>query len=377
MLPDLSGLNVHDESDVGVGRGGGRASQAVRTTKQSIAKSKSKPRYQSAFPFDEEEAMDKEPIAILMLCKYKDGPTNLGIWHEWLTKSGRPGSMLFIHGKKFSADEREHPELAGRHAPWTVPSEYKDSIVRINPGMEEETKWAKASLVTATLRLLISTIPEYQDKKFSHFALVSSDSVPLKPAREVGQYGIGSLNGKLSGMMPSTTVRDYEDEEHASQHQAVRLAIRGCENEPRLKDNWWIRNSKFSDGDLNVYSQFWVMAYPDALWLARNAGAVTQMAEDFDALIDCAVNKGTIIRKNIFATDEFVFTTFLRLYESPMYEITMKTGKIMAEQMDEDGKHARAFEYPEQLRSADPNSHKAFFGRKISTRFLNAPVTWR
>lgn len=319
----------------------------------------------------------ERPMAILMLCKYRDGPPNLAIWHKWLKETGRPGSRLYIHGKKFSADEEEHPDLAGQHAPWTVPTAYSDVIRRLPPDLEKETGWAGASLVGATIRLLRKSVADARVSAYSHYALVSSDTVPLKPLHQVGQMEYDEERGVS---LPRTEFAGYEDAQNDIQADSMREAIQRTEGNETLDGNYWTTLDEMP----KVYSQWWVMGEEEASMCIQKEEHLYDLALDYDELYD--VRKGIanppFNPKLHMAADEIVFTAFLNLY-SPRAD-KFHSWKIMAEDTgrDEDdpeaGKHAHAFNTVHQLRQNTDLSEVAYFGRKITYTLPSwAIVTWR
>ena len=111
------------------------------------------------------------PIMVLVLSKSLTGLHNWEAWRRWLTETGRPGSMVFIHGKH----------------PWTVPARYRGLFTRLQPNDEVPTQWGTWSLVEATMKLLERTThlaprlaQHFKCEHFSHFVLVSDDTVPMK-----------------------------------------------------------------------------------------------------------------------------------------------------------------------------------------------------
>jgi len=311
------------------------------------------------------------PMAILMLCKYRDGPPNLAIWHKWLKETGRPGSKLYIHGKKFSADEEEHPDLAGQHAPWTVPPEYSDVIGRLPPHLEKETDWGGHTLVGATIRLLRTSVADARamPSPYSHYALVSSDTVPLKPLHQVGKLEFDEERGMP---FPCTEFAGYRDEMNDIQADSMREAIRVTQGDAKLNGNYWTTLSTMP----KVYSQWWVMGKEEASMCIQKEEYLYDLALDYDELYDArkGIANPPFNPTRHMAADEIVFTAFLNLY-SPRAE-KFYSWKIMAEKQV--GKHAIPFNTVHQLRNKTSLSEVAYFGRKIAYTLPSwAIVTWR
>ena len=165
------------------------------------------------------------PIAVLMLGHAEDGPPNLATWYKWATETGRPGTKIFINHK-----------MTG----WSIPEEYAGTIVRLPyPEFEvRDTAWGRASLVQATLNMLVYAF-DNGGSGFSHYAVVSEDTVPLHRA---------SVYRRLVRLNPGESrIVKYNNEANRNQFVGMSEAlVQWQANNPPdengvQKRNWWVQ----------------------------------------------------------------------------------------------------------------------------------------
>ena len=361
MLPDLSGLAVHDVSPVG--------GKPKKSAKSPVTNSRGITKPMGALrPLAlQAQESDKPPIAILMLCKYHEGPPNLAVWNKWLHETGRPGSRLFIHGKKY-AD--------GTSAPWSVASiqqedggfGYASVMQRMGTNNEKPTEWGGASLVDATIELMeeATHYATKYDVNFTHYALVSSDTVPLKPLSEVECV---TTNG-----VATSTFAPYDDFQHQKQRSLMAKALAVWQAPGSgLAGNYWA--TKIYDHmaiGFPVCSQFWIMSKQDVVHLLEQ-DMIFGMAEAYDKFFEAYKQvKGEDLEP--FAADEVVFMQALLVDDSNPNPAPV-TNKVMAEKQE--GKHAIVHDSVPELRRDCAGSYAASFGRKITRKLPPTEmVTW-
>ena len=256
-----------------------------------------------------------------MLSALKEGPPNLRLWADW-ARSSDPKSRIFINGK----------------CDWQVSTEYNDVVERLDADSEvRNTEWGNASLVKATLAMLEKAVKYKEATHFTHYALVSDDSVPLRE--------IGDLN-----LEPDTSQISYFELSEGRQQQRVQsLALRKWKG----ADNWWVTNA---DSITLPHSQWWVMTPNAALACVEHVEIIHKMADDYDQLFH---NTGFSVHTYV-NPDEIVFGTFLNTKGFP------NSDKVsMSEKMTPDGRHSQIFNSIDELRGNALNARTAPFGRKV------------
>jgi len=415
MLPNLSALQSHGQEDAVGGKAAADAARArfevaQQRHKEARARQQANARKPTA------------PVAILMLSKSATAPLNLAVWAKWLHETGRKGSKIIIHGKH----------------PWQLSPEMRSlGIIRMPAQMEVATEWGRASLVEASMRMLVlATKVSASMGGFSHYMLVSEDTVPLKRLDAIGVED----ESHLVGMDHNT---------NHTQSIAMRDALAAWEaNKPGV-DNWWkdtyARNSHtaYCDKDKTVdapdlpasaytaapedellngrravdapggmrrdqcapahvvaardpdrafplrhyyheyrnpqqffgHSQWWILCARDAAMLVESADTIEKMGTDLDRLLNKTDENPHAVNATTLAADELVIGTWLKCF-SPQ-EVPFVEDKVMAENTGADGKHAREFQSVGALLANAKESAKAPFGRKIARPLHSSEVqTW-
>lgn len=165
------------------------------------------------------------PMAVLMLGHAPDGPPNLKTWYKWATESGREGTKIYINHKATG---------------WSIPEEYADTITRLPyPEFEvRDTAWGKASLVHATLNMLVYAF-DNGNAGFSHYAVVSEDSVPLHRAN--------TFRHPVRLNLDESRIVKYSNETNRNQYIGMSEALVQwqADNPPDengvQKKNWWVQ----------------------------------------------------------------------------------------------------------------------------------------
>ena len=413
MLPNLSALGTHG-APVATGvdaQAAARARFAVAQQRQKEARARAQ----------DNARKPTDPVAILMLSKSETVPPNLAVWAKWLAETGRVGSKIFIHGKH----------------PWELPPEMrKAGMVRLGEKMEVKTEWGEASLVEASMRMLVLATMASKQYGFSHYMLVSDDTVPLKRLDAIGVEDESQVVG-------------MDQSENHTQLLAMRDALAAWEiNNPSV-DNWWkdtyarSSHTAYCDKDQTLdqpglpasaynptpedellngrraidkpggmprdeceaehvvaaldpdrayperhyyhqyrnpqqffgHSQWWILCARDAELLVQNSDIVEKMGKDLDRLLN-KTGKNEHVRKfNSFAADELVIGTWLKCF-SPQ-QVPFVEDKVMAENTGKRGTHARPFDSVGDLLAGAKESSKAPFGRKIVRPLRGAEaITW-
>jgi len=244
------------------------------------------------------------------------------MWAEWARRS-EPKSRIFINGK----------------SEWQVKPEYTDVVERLDADSEvRNTKWGDGSLVKATLAMLETAVTYDEPNDFTHYALVSDDSVPLRE--------IGDLN-----LEPDTSQISYFKKSEERQQQDVQsLALQQWKG----TDNWWVTNADSITP--RPHSQWWVMTPNAARACVQHAEIIRKMADDYDQLFH---NTGWSVHTYV-NPDEIVFGTFLNTNG-----ISNEDKVSMSEKMTPNGRHSQIFESIEELQGTGFIASRAPFGRKV------------
>jgi len=209
---------------------------------------------------------------------------------------------------------------------------------------------------------------------FSHYALVSSDTVPLKPLSDVGSY---DAQGNAQ-----STFAPYEEPQQVKHKQQMDHALGIWRELPAFVASPMNKYARsFHEFPSPGHSQWWVMNKADVVFLLRDPDDVYDMAQMYDQLFD-VYRDGAKTNITPLAPDEVVFLRTLMLNPDTTHALPVEY-KIMAEDTghDEDdpeaGKHAKEFASVSALQNACEGSDVAWFGRKIFEKISpNQLDTW-
>jgi len=232
----------------------------------------------------------KTKMAVLMLGHRRGGPLHLPTWYKWATETGREGTMIFINHKEED---------------WPIPDEYAGVIVRLPyPEFEvRDTAWGRSSLVDATLNLLVYAFNNGAGG-FSHYAVVSEDTVPLARA-DTFRHPV-RLNPHESRIVK------YNNQANRNQFVGMSEALVQWQvaNPPgddcTQKQNWWVqqyaRDAEIGDaGYLDVNEEKDEMGMDDAGRMLPVVEDSYQIADDW---VDSFWNKRRVIGSEDGPTQE-------------------------------------------------------------------------
>ena len=320
-------------------------------------------------------------LAVCMLSALRDGPPNLSLWSDWIGTHGK----IFINGKY----------------DWSIPETIRNAV-RI-PNEIRDTRWSSPECVLATMAMLETALAD--ECQFEHLALVSDDSIPLRP--------IPLLRKDHCYIAP------MESCNVTVQHEALARAIYVWQLR-QMGQNWWVHefadrdpeavcpqlaadqmkglwNGTFrGEGIFNLpyylsaskkhapHSQWLILSRKASKVLALNMELVRRMSTDYDRLMSCVQTSTHDHIANPIACfagpEEVIFGTFMKLFRDDVGPVQNR--RVMAENMAADSKavlHAVAWPSHKAMLKHCRRASGIFrcpFARKIQFRITDLRSIW-
>lgn len=226
-------------------------------------------------PLTNAASIDADGVAVCMLSKaVVHPPPNLDLWSQWLRRG-----KLFVH-RKYTKD--------GDSRLWDDPGLH--NVVLLPPKDLVETEWGKASLVEASLKLLMA-VKECKSN-FKFVCIVSDDAMPVKMFDDaINEFSHGECDAQLSYM------REQLEEQHV---QFVSEMVEWGRDNGHAK-NWWCTNEHGG----RPHSQWMILSMEAVRVLTERAQEIKRASNDYDTLVT-GFNDYTLGELGNFSDDSFL-----------------------------------------------------------------------